>query len=70
MIDKLVNELILKPQFVDRKGRTVYFIHERSGEKRYYSVGDLVGQVRLTGPGGSEDGSETAEIEWMPPEDE
>ncbi len=42
-----MKELILKPQFIDRGGYTVYHIHERDGEKRYYSAGQLVGQVRL-----------------------
>ena len=59
-----MKELILKPQFVDRAGRTVFFIHERSGEKRYYTPGKLVGQVRF-----KPDDEEFSMLEWVESED-
>ena len=59
-----MKELILKPQFIDRAGYTVYHIHERSTEKRYYSPGQLIGQVRLKS--GTE---EFRMLEWVESED-
>jgi hypothetical protein len=60
-----MKELIFKPQFTDRAGRMVYHIHERSGEKRYYSPGALIGMARFTI--GS---TEPIEIEWLSGEDD
>jgi hypothetical protein len=54
-------ELIFKSQFTDRGGRTVFHIHERSGEKRYYSPGPMIGVARFI-PGESE----SIEVEWLP----
>lgn len=57
-------EYIFKPLFFDRKGRTVFNVHERSTkEKRYYTPGQLVGQARFK-PGKDE----SIEIEWVAPD--
>ena len=39
--------LILKPQFIDRAGRTVYTIYEDDPECRVLKAGHMIGQVRF-----------------------
>lgn len=41
-----MKEYIMRERGIDRAGRTIFDIYERSGEKRYYSVGKLWGTFR------------------------
>lgn len=41
--------LILKPQFIDRGGYTVYFVYEDDPNCRITRPGRLVGQMRFDG---------------------
>ena len=45
--------LILKPQFIDRAGRTVFHVHEDDPDCRVLKAGHMLGQVRF-GPNGFE----------------
>jgi hypothetical protein len=41
-----VNPLILKPQFIDRGGRTVYNVYEDDPDCRILRPGKFIGQMR------------------------
>ena len=48
-----MERLLLKPQFIDRAGRTVFQIHIDSGK------GEVIGQIRL------QRGHPAVELEWL-----
>ena len=55
--------LLLIPQFTDRGGRTVYYIHERA-EGRYITPGKMLGEIRMAPPEEQETNGSLL-VEWI-----